>query len=92
MRKVLLCCLFLAVAGCTIKKEYVLHPDGTPDGVERVVVEGPGGDMVGVGVEVLERVAPFLPEPWNSIAIALLAGFSAATGTWVFRSKREEKK
>ena len=91
MHKVLLCSLFILIAGCTVQREVVLDPDGTPPGVERVVVEGPGGDMVGVSVEVLERLAPLLPEPYNSILVALLAGFSAATAGWVFRSKKEKK-
>jgi len=91
MDRVLFVLLCLMVTGCTIKKEYILNPDGTPPDVERVVVEGPGGDMVSVGIEILERIAPLLPEPWNSIMVALLAGFSAATATWVFRSRKKKE-
>jgi len=92
MRKVLLCSLFILIAGCTVKREVVLDPAGTPSGVERVVVEGPGGDMVGVTVDTIERLAPLLPEPWNTLVVALTAGFSAATAGWVFRSRKEKKK
>ncbi len=91
MRKVLLCSLFILIAGCTVKREVVLDPSGTPSGVERVVVEGPGGDMVGVTVDTVERLAPLLPEPWNTLVVALTAGFSAATAGWVFRSRKEKK-
>ncbi len=91
MNKVLLCVLFVLIAGCTVKREVVLDSAGTPSGVERVVVEGPGGDMVGVAVDTVERFAPLLPEPWNSIVVALAAGFSAATAGWVFRSRKEKK-
>lgn len=83
--------LFGGLVGCEVTKEVVLDPNGVPSSVERVVVEGPGGDMVGVTVETIERLAPLLPEPWNSILIALTAGFSAATAGWVFRSKKEKK-
>ncbi len=91
MRYYLLVVLFALSAGCTVKKEYVLNEEGVPEGAGKVVVEGPGGDMVAVTVDVLEKIAPILPEPWNSIAIALLAGFSATTATWVFRSRKEKK-
>mgnify|MGYP001173346930 FL=1 len=91
MRKVLLCSLFVLIAGCTVQREVVLDPAGVPSGVERVVVEGPGGDMVGVTVDTIERLAPLLPEPWNTLVVALTAGFSAATAGWVFRSRKEKK-
>lgn len=91
MHKVLLCSLFILIAGCTVKREVVLDPAGTPSGVERVVVEGTGGDMVGVTVDTIERLAPLLPEPWNTFVVALAAGFSAATAGWVFRSRKEKK-
>ena len=83
--------LIVFTAGCEITREVVLDPTGIPTGVERVVVEGPGGDMVSVGHEVIERLAPLLPEPWNTILVALSAGFSAVFGSWVFRSKKEKK-
>lgn len=83
--------LFGGLVGCEVTKEVVLDPNGVPSSVERVVVEGPGGDMVGVTVETIERLAPLLPEPWNSIFIALTAGFSAATAGWVFRGKKGKK-
>ncbi|HIF79516.1 MAG TPA: hypothetical protein EYQ05_02895 [Gammaproteobacteria bacterium] len=78
-------------SGCEVTREVVLDPTGVPTGIERVVVEGPGGDMVSVGHEVVERLAPLLPEPWNTILVALSAGFSAVFGSWVFRSKKEKK-
>ena len=81
----------VSLVGCEFTKEIVLDPNGVPSGVERVVVEGPGGDMVGVAVDTVERFAPLLPEPWNSIVVALAAGFSAATAGWVFRSRKEKK-
>lgn len=82
--------LVILLAGCTVSKEHVLVPGETPSTVERVVVEGPGGDMVTVGVETIERLAPLLPEPWNTLVVALTAGFSAATAGWVFRSRKEK--
>lgn len=83
--------ILVLLAGCTVSKEHVLTLGETPSTVERVVVEGPGGDMVGVSVETIERLAPLLPEPWNSVLVALTAGFSAATAGWVFRSRKEKK-
>ena len=83
--------LFLFVLGRTVSREQVLVPGETPTTVERVVVEGPGGDMVSVGVETIERLAPLLPEPWNTLVVALTAGFSAATAGWVFRNRKEKK-
>ncbi len=91
MRYFLLIVLFVLSAGCTIQKERVLVSGETPSEVERVVVAGPGGDMVSVGVETIERFAPLLPEPWNTLVVALTAGFSAATAGWVFRSRKEKK-
>lgn len=82
--------ILVLLAGCTVSKEHVLVPGETPTTVERVVVEGPGGDMVGVSVETIERLAPLLPEPWNTLVVALTAGFSAATAGWVFRSRKEK--
>jgi len=78
-------------SGCEVTREVILDPSGVPTGVENVVVEGPGGDMVAVAHEVVERLAPLLPEPWNTIMTALAAGFSAVFGTWVFRSRKEKK-
>jgi hypothetical protein len=83
--------LIVFTAGCEVVREVVLDPAGTPTGVERVVVEGPGGDMVAVTHEVIERLAPLLPEPWNTILTALAAGFTAVFGSWVFRSKKDKK-
>jgi hypothetical protein len=81
----------VATAGCEVTREVILDPDGVPTGVERVVVEGPGGDMVAVTHEVIERLAPLLPEPWNTLLTALAAGFAAVMGTWVFRSRKDKK-
>lgn len=83
--------VIVSTVGCEVTKEVVLDPNGVPSGVERVVVEGPGGDMVGVSVETIERLAPLLPEPWNTLIVALTAGFSVATAGWVFRNKKEKK-
>jgi len=81
----------LFTPGCEVTREVILDPTGVPTGVENVVVEGPGGDMVTVAHEVVERLAPLLPEPWNTILTALAAGFTAVFGTWVFRSKKDKK-
>ena len=80
-----------STVGCEFTKEVVLDPNGVPTGVERVVVEGPGGDMVGVGVETVRRLAPLLPEPWNTLISALIGGFTVGTAGWVFRSRKEKK-
>jgi len=40
----------------------------------------------------LSVLLPLLPEPWNTLVVALTAGFSAATAGWVFRSRKEKKK
>lgn len=80
-----------SIVGCEFTKEVVLDPNGVPTGVERVVVEGPGGDMVGVGVETVRRLAPLLPEPWNTLISALIGGFTVGTAGWVFRSRKEKK-
>jgi len=83
-------CFIVATSGCEVIREVVLDSDGVPTGVETVVVEGPGGDMVAVGHEVVERLAPLLPEPWNTIFTALAAGFTAVFGTWVFRNRKKK--
>jgi len=83
--------LFGGLVGCEVTKEVVLDPNGVPSSVERVVVEGPGGDMVGVGVETVRRLAPLLPEPWNTLISALIGGFTVGTAGWVFRSKKKAK-
>lgn len=80
-----------SIVGCEVTKEVVLDPNGVPTGVERVVVEGPGGDMVGVGVETVRRLAPLLPEPWNTLISALIGGFTVGTAGWVFRNKKKKK-
>ena len=78
-------------SGCEVTREVVLDPTGVPTGGERVVGEGPGGDMVAVTHDVIERLAPLLPEPWNTLLTALAAGFTAVMGTWVFRSRKDKK-
>lgn len=83
--------MLVSSVGCEFTKEVVLDPNGVPTGVERVVVEGPGGDMVGVGVETVRRLAPLLPEPWNTLISALIGGFTVGTAGWVFRSRKEKK-
>jgi ABC-type Fe3+ transport system permease subunit len=82
--------LLVAGVGCEVIREVVLDADGVPTGVEQVVVEGPGGDMVAVGHEVVERLAPLLPEPWNTLLTALAGGFTAVAGTWVFRNRKKK--
>ena len=89
--------VIFASSGCEVTREVILDPSGlptgvggVPTGVERVVVEGPGGDMVAVGHEVVERLAPLLPEPWNTVFTALAAGFSAVFGSWVFRNRKKK--
>lgn len=84
--------LLVLLPGCEVTREVILDPAGLPTGVETVVVEGPGGDMVTVTHEVIERLAPLLPEPWNTILTAAAAGFTAVFGTWVFRSRRKDGK
>ena len=81
----------VATAGCEVTREVILDPDGVPTGVEQVVVEGPGGDMVSVGHEVIERLAPLLPEPWNTLLTAVAGGFTAVAGPLVFRSRKKKK-
>jgi hypothetical protein len=80
----------VSTAGCEVTREVILDPAGVPTGVETVVVEGPGGDMVAVGHEVIERLAPLLPEPWNTLLTAVAGGFTAVAGTWVFRSRKKK--
>ena len=87
---VLLAATVVGIVGCEVTKEVILDPSGVPTGVERVVVEGLGGDMVAVSHEVVERLAPLLPEPWNTVFTALAAGFSAVFGTWVFRNRKKK--
>jgi hypothetical protein len=89
MKKLLPLIMLLFLTSCYITKEVVLDPEGVPSGVERVVVEGPGGDMVSVGVEVIERFAPLLPEPWQSIVLAIVTGFTFGTAGWIFRGRRK---
>jgi len=36
--------VIVSTVGCEVTKEVVLDPNGVPSGVERVVVEGPGGE------------------------------------------------
>lgn len=81
----------VGIVGCEVTKEVILDAGGLPTGLERIVVEGPGGDMVGVSHEVVERLAPLLPEPWNTVFVALAAGFTTVFGTWVFRSRKKKK-
>jgi len=88
---IILAVVVSCTVGCEVTREVVLDPAGVPTGLERVVVEGPGGDMVAVGHEVIERLAPLLPEPWNTILTALAAGFSAVFGAWVFKSRQDKK-
>jgi len=78
------------LAGCEVTREVVLNGEGMPTGLERVVVEGPGGDMVSVGHKVVQRLAPLLPEPWNTILSALAGGFTVVFGSWVFRSRKKK--
>lgn len=80
----------VALSGCEVIREVILDPDGVPTGVETVVVEGPGGDMVSVGHQVIERLAPLMPEPWNTLLTALAGGFTAVAGTWVFRNRKKK--
>ena len=75
-------------SGCDITREMVVdNPGGIP--VERIVVEGPGGDLVPVGHEIVTRIAPLLPEPWNTIMTALAGAFTVVCGNWVWRKKKK---
>ena len=59
--------------GCEVSKQVVVDPYNKLPTLKRVVIEGPGNDMVGVEVEVIRRLDPLLPEPWNTI-IAIVLG------------------
>ena len=82
--------VIFASSGCEISKEIIIDPEGRLPPIERVVIEGPGGDMVGVGVETVTRLAPLLPEPWNTILVAIAGGFTFATAGWVFRNVKKK--
>ncbi len=68
-------CIFfvLLFGGCEVNREVVVDPYNKLPKLKRVVIEGPGGDMVGVEVEIVSRLDPLLPEPWNTI-IAIVLG------------------
>ena len=78
----------IAMAGCEVTRETVLNPDNVP--VDRIVVETPGGDYVPVVIDVVERIVPILPEPWNTIAAAVLGAFGMVTAGWVWRSRKKK--
>lgn len=69
----LFCIFFVSLfGGCEVKREIMVDPNNELPVLERVVIEGPGGDMVGVEVESIRRLEPFLPEPWNTILAIIL--------------------
>ena len=67
-------CFFfvLLFGGCEVNREVVVDPYNKLPTLKRVVIEGPGGDMVGVEVEIVRRLDPLLPEPWNTIVAIIL--------------------
>lgn len=83
---VALALLIIFMSGCNTKKEVIVDPYNRLPRLERVVIEGPGNDMVGVEVKVVHRLDPLLPEPWNTI-IALLVGGLAYAAVMKKRSK-----
>ena len=81
--------VLLASSGCEVTEEVIVNPQGVP--IERIVIEGPGGDLVPVGHTVVERLAPLLPAPWNTILSALAGAFTVVCGGWVWRDSRKKK-
>ncbi len=75
---VVLALLVIFLSGCNTKKEVIVDPYNKLPRLERVVFEGPGNDMVGVDVEVVHRLDPLLPEPWNTIIAMLVGGLAYA--------------
>tara|TARA_R110000824_G_scaffold137154_2_gene301207 strand:+ start:7670 stop:7921 length:252 start_codon:yes stop_codon:yes gene_type:complete len=82
----------LLFGGCEVNREVVVDPYNKLPTLKRVVVEGPGGDMVGVEVEIVRRLDPLLPEPWNTIISIVLGALVYAILVRSFWTKTEEPK